>query len=92
GVLGQKLTLVECLTELKGFMIELGSIGQTVREMEEGDSETVLHLLSVGATEMPTGSGRETPEGRTVAFVNRVNVVALGLTGLKAFRERQGKV
>ncbi|KDQ51445.1 hypothetical protein JAAARDRAFT_199092 [Jaapia argillacea MUCL 33604] len=112
GVLGQKLTLVECPTELKGFMMELGSIGQTVRQMEEEDSETVVHLLSVGATEIPTprldrirwmlekgvgsshqsGSGRESPEGRTVAFVNRVNALALGLTRLKAFRERQGEV
>ncbi|KDQ51456.1 hypothetical protein JAAARDRAFT_140199, partial [Jaapia argillacea MUCL 33604] len=112
GVLGQKLTLVECPTELKGFMMELGLIGQTVRQMEEEDSETVVHLLSVGATEIPTprldrirwmlekgvgsshqsGSGRESPEGRTVAFVNRVNALALGLTRLKAFRERQGEV
>ncbi|KDQ51488.1 hypothetical protein JAAARDRAFT_530873 [Jaapia argillacea MUCL 33604] len=54
GVLGQKLTLVECPTELKGFMMELGSIGQTEREREEENSETVVHLLSVGTTEIPT--------------------------------------
>ncbi|KZT22160.1 hypothetical protein NEOLEDRAFT_1138274 [Neolentinus lepideus HHB14362 ss-1] len=37
-------------------------------------------------------AGRRSVEGRAVAFANRINGLALGLTRLKAFRERQGEV
>ena len=36
--------------------------------------------------------GRRSVEGRAVAFVNRINALSLGLTRLKAFRERQDEV
>jgi hypothetical protein len=36
--------------------------------------------------------GRRSVEGRAVAFTNRVNALALGLTRLKAFKERQRDV
>jgi hypothetical protein len=36
--------------------------------------------------------GRRSVEGRAVAFANRINALALGLTRLKAFRERQNDV
>ncbi|THU80400.1 hypothetical protein K435DRAFT_695784 [Dendrothele bispora CBS 962.96] len=39
------------------------------------------------------GAGRSrSPSGRAVAFANRINALALGMTRLKAFRERQGEV
>lgn len=36
--------------------------------------------------------GRRSVEGRAVAFANRVNALSLGMTKLRAFRERQGDV
>ncbi|KII85273.1 hypothetical protein PLICRDRAFT_338037 [Plicaturopsis crispa FD-325 SS-3] len=36
--------------------------------------------------------GRRSVEGRAVAFTNRINGLALGMTRLKAFRERQNDV
>lgn len=38
------------------------------------------------------GSGRRSTEGRAVAFANRINALALGMTKLRAFRERQNDV
>ena len=35
---------------------------------------------------------RTSTEGRAVAFANRINALALGMTGLRAFRERQEMV
>ncbi|PIL26799.1 hypothetical protein GSI_11135 [Ganoderma sinense ZZ0214-1] len=35
---------------------------------------------------------RTSTEGRAVAFANRINALALGMTGLRAFRERQETV
>lgn len=37
-------------------------------------------------------SGRRSAEGRAVAFANRVNALALGMTRLPQFRERQAEV
>ena len=37
-------------------------------------------------------SGRRSTEGRAVAFANRVNALALGMTRLPQFRERQAEV
>jgi hypothetical protein len=36
--------------------------------------------------------GRRSVEGRAVAFANRINTLSLGMTKLKAFRQRQGEV
>ena len=36
--------------------------------------------------------GRRSAEGRAVAFANRVNALALGMTRLPQFRERQAEV
>ena len=48
----------------------------------------------VGANLVGRGSedGRRSVEGRAVAFMNRVNALSLGLTSLKAFRDRQEDV
>ncbi|KAF8972354.1 hypothetical protein BDZ97DRAFT_1752921 [Flammula alnicola] len=37
-------------------------------------------------------NGRRSVEGRAVAFANRINALSLGMTKLRAFRERQGDV
>ncbi|KAI0313853.1 hypothetical protein OF83DRAFT_1086047 [Amylostereum chailletii] len=37
-------------------------------------------------------AGRASVEGRAVAFANRINALALGMTRLRAFRERQDEV
>uniref|UniRef100_A0A8H7Y1L1 Uncharacterized protein n=1 Tax=Psilocybe cubensis TaxID=181762 RepID=A0A8H7Y1L1_PSICU len=37
-------------------------------------------------------SGRRSVEGRAVAFANRINALSLGMTKLRAFRERQDDV
>jgi hypothetical protein len=37
-------------------------------------------------------NGRRSVEGRAVAFANRINSLSLGLTRLRAFRERQDDV
>ncbi len=36
--------------------------------------------------------GRRSVQGRAVAFANRINALSLGMTKLKAFRERQEDV
>lgn len=38
------------------------------------------------------GGGRRSVEGRAVAFANRIGELALKMTGLEAFRERQDMV
>jgi hypothetical protein len=38
------------------------------------------------------GSGRRSAEGRAVAFANRVNALALAMTRLPQFKERQDEV
>ena len=35
---------------------------------------------------------RRSVEGRAIAFANRINSLALGMTKLRAFRERQEEV
>ena len=42
--------------------------------------------------EMGRESGRRSVEGRAIAFANRINALALGMTKLRAFRERQDEV
>lgn len=56
--------------------------------------ERVRNMLErgVGHDAGEREQGRRSVEGRAVAFANRVNALALGLTRLRAFRERQGEV
>jgi len=44
------------------------------------------------APSSPTDDRRRSVEGRAVAFMNRINGLSLGMTRLKAFRERQADV
>ncbi|KDQ51479.1 hypothetical protein JAAARDRAFT_199125 [Jaapia argillacea MUCL 33604] len=101
GVLGQRLTLIECPAELRPFMKELGAIGAEIRKMEDEDSANAVRLLTNGALEVPEPRMDRvrlalekgvSAGGGEVKFVNRVNGLALGMTRLKAFRERQGEV
>jgi len=46
----------------------------------------------IGHDSADASQGRRSVEGRAVAFMNRVNSLALALTRLKAFRERQKEV
>lgn len=126
GVLGQRLTLSDCPSELRPFMTELCEIGKAAHEMEEEDSaasiaallqgkepphprlDRVHHILEGGVghvynerrpangvghssdTRSPDPRRRKTStENRAVAFANRINALALGMTALRAFRERQ---
>lgn len=41
---------------------------------------------------MEAEEGRRSVEGRAVAFTNRINALSLGLTRLRAFKERQEDV
>jgi hypothetical protein len=41
---------------------------------------------------MDADQGRRSVEGRAVAFTNRINALSLGMTRLKAFKERQADV
>lgn len=62
-----------------------------VRKMlERGVGVRDLHLppKGLGAKDQ----GWRSVEGRAVAFTNRVNALALGMTRLKAFRDRQKDV
>lgn len=120
GVLGKRLTLVECPQPLRPFMNELVAIGKEARDIEDQDTELAVRILSSSEvnpnTELPPprlervrrmlefgigverdGSGdrderRYSLTGRTVTFTNRINALALGLTRLKAFRDRQDYV
>ncbi|KAI0749214.1 hypothetical protein C8Q80DRAFT_1160677 [Daedaleopsis nitida] len=78
----------------------------TVRALQRGEEppvprlERVYEILERGvgharrASDVGRGSGRRrtSTEGRAVAFSNRINALALGMTKLRAFRERQEMV
>jgi hypothetical protein len=49
-------------------------------------------LLERGVGVEVENSGRRSAEGRAVAFANRVNALALAMTRLPQFRERQNDV
>ncbi|KIJ92179.1 hypothetical protein K443DRAFT_113988 [Laccaria amethystina LaAM-08-1] len=70
-----------------------------MRLAERGESipatrmERVRVMLEGGiGADVGDVDGRRSVEGRAVAFVNRINALSLGLTRLKAFRERQDEV
>ncbi|VDB83987.1 unnamed protein product [Peniophora sp. CBMAI 1063] len=55
--------------------------------------ERVKTMLEHGvAYERQGAVGRESPEGRAVAFANRINALAIRMTELPAFRQRQNEV
>jgi hypothetical protein len=53
--------------------------------------ERVRAMLELGAGHN-AADGRASAEGRAVAFANRVNALALHMTRLPAFRERQAEI
>ncbi|KAJ7063481.1 hypothetical protein C8F01DRAFT_1209757 [Mycena amicta] len=99
GVLGQTLTL--------GRMPSSATtpIGQTARTIEDDDNEVAMQCAQQGKPIPPTrmdrvrlmleqesDEGRRSVEGRAVSFTNRINALSLGMTKLKAFRDRQADV
>lgn len=100
------LTLEACPPALQPFMRELCGVAEEWRERDDREAvstanssnpnsnsnqttlERVVDLLIQGAY----SGGRTSPEGRTLAFANRVSALALGVTRLAAFRERQDEV
>jgi hypothetical protein len=64
----------------------------TRRERERGRSP---HSRGTASEDVSSGSsdeGRQSPSSSTVRFANRVNELALRMTSLPAFRERQQEV
>ena len=100
------LTLEACPPALQPFMRELCGVAEEWRERDDREAvstanssnpnsnsnqttlERVVDLLIQGAY----SGGRTSPEGRTLAFANRVSALALGVTRLAAFRERHDEV
>ncbi|KAK7448527.1 hypothetical protein VKT23_013790 [Stygiomarasmius scandens] len=64
--------------------------------LEEGVGGSLGRVDSTSSMNANTGTDRKgrsrSPSGRAVAFANRINALALGMTRLRAFRERQGEV
>lgn len=53
------------------------------------------HVNGTGSDDISSGSsdeGRQSPSSSTVRFANRINELALRMTSLPAFRERQQEV
>ncbi|KAG6897065.1 hypothetical protein C0993_007808, partial [Termitomyces sp. T159_Od127] len=108
GVLGARLTLDECPEDLRPFMRELAVIGAQARKIQEEDTQAAVWFLQRGeevpSLRMERvrrillegvwegGRSRRSVQGKTVAFANRINALSLGMTRLRAFRERQGEV
>ncbi|EIN10117.1 hypothetical protein PUNSTDRAFT_102136 [Punctularia strigosozonata HHB-11173 SS5] len=74
--------------------IELAQVG---REVPEPRLERVRQMLEKGVgfrvrNGEAEDEGRRSTEGRAVAFTNRINALALGMTRLRPFRERQDEV
>ncbi|KAH7884264.1 hypothetical protein F5I97DRAFT_1888109 [Phlebopus sp. FC_14] len=76
---------VECLE--RGDEIPVPRL-ERVKKMLEGG---VGHDMDQSG-EGTAAEGRRSVEGRAVAFANRINALGLGITRIKAFRERQGEV
>lgn len=83
-------------------VVRLLNEGQT--DIPEPRMDRVREILERGVghhnSKLPRGpmvdtgktSGRRSSEGRAVAFANRINALALGMTKLRQFRERQDDV
>lgn len=80
------ITAVECVSH--GKEIPESLMDRTYAVLEGGIG------YRNGRESVDGGSRRRTRsiEGRAVAFANRINALSLGMTRLKAFRERQGDV
>ncbi|KAM5539206.1 hypothetical protein V8D89_007079 [Ganoderma adspersum] len=66
---------------------------ERVREILERGVGHVRRASDLGGEDEGAMRRRRTStEGRAVAFANRINALALGMTGLRAFRERQETV
>ncbi|TDL20823.1 hypothetical protein BD410DRAFT_725213 [Rickenella mellea] len=80
--------------------VEALQSGARSRNLPDPRMERVRRMLAggVGAENDRTSdgegdaTGRRSVEGRAVAFANRVNALALAMTKLRAFRERQDEV
>ena len=74
--------------------VEAMKLAQAGEDIPEPRMDRVKKMLEVGVGHdiHSEGEGRRSVEGRAVAFTNRVNALALGMTRLKAFRERQKDV
>jgi hypothetical protein len=65
------------------------------RDIPEPRMDRLRRMLEkgVGVEEASgSGNGRVSPDGTTLQFANQINALALGMTRLKAFRERQSEV
>jgi hypothetical protein len=71
-----------------GKDIPLPRMDRVKKLLEEG----VGHDVPLSPSHVLQDQGRRSVEGRAVAFTNRVNALALGLTRLRAFQERQRDV
>ncbi|KAI0044013.1 hypothetical protein FA95DRAFT_1608906 [Auriscalpium vulgare] len=65
---------------------------QRGQDIDEPRLERVRAMLEAGAGRAEEANGRRSVEGRAIAFANRVNGLALNMTRLKAFRDRQDEV
>lgn len=75
---------------------EAMKLAERGRDIPPPRLERVREMLERGAghegRRAQDEAGRASVEGRAVAFANRVNTLALGMTRLRAFRERQDEV
>ena len=69
-------------------ILERGVAGETRRRSRDDDDTDDDDLEQMGEEVDP----RRSVEGRAIAFANRINSLALGMTKLRAFRERQEEV
>ncbi|KIY50185.1 hypothetical protein FISHEDRAFT_39601 [Fistulina hepatica ATCC 64428] len=107
GVLGTLLTLEDCPQSLRPLMSSLIDIAKTVKLFEQEDDEKMACRLQEGGEvsydlfrmnrvqrilESGIGARGPSPTGRTLALANEINMLALHMSGLDAFRERAGAV
>ncbi|KAH9037336.1 hypothetical protein EDB84DRAFT_1587946 [Lactarius hengduanensis] len=91
-VRGTRLTVAECPEPLRPLMREFVAIGMEAALIEEEDTAAAIALAQDGRAFERDSGGRRSAEGRAVAFANRVNALALSMTRLPQFRERQAEV
>ncbi|KAH9983751.1 hypothetical protein BJV77DRAFT_1041342 [Russula vinacea] len=93
GVRGVPLTLADCPATLRreAAHIEEEDTVEAIRLVQEGrDGEVAVPRLE--RARLFGSGGRRSTEGRAVAFANRVNALALAMTRLPQFKERQDAV